>query len=354
MKRLIKKLIICFIVFGLFCSHVIAAPIITGVSGTVATGQNIIISGSSFGTKSPAAPLSFLNFEDALVGTISNPYHGWTPSSGGGSTHWPIVVSSYGGRTSKMLRCNPSASTGDMKSGIWIDGPAGKRYFYMTYDSYKSWPAGQSSRSKLFRIQGLVQNMPVLVLNMGMEAFVLLGNSGNSYVGPYVTLDRQVWSRDEVFLDSGTQGSTNATAKFWEHLPGSRINSWQSPAFLLLEDSEPVQSFLLGYEFCDMTSQISHYLDNLYVDNTQSRVEIGNASTWNACTRREIQIPSAWSSGSITVNVRQGTFPLGAAWLYVVDSSGNINSSGVPVTFGSDGGGSGGVPNPPLNLRRVE
>ena len=129
MKRLIKKLIICFIVFGLFCSHVIAAPIITGVSGTVATGQNIIISGSSFGTKSPAAPLSFLNFEDALVGTISNPYRGWTPSSGGGSTHWPIVVWTYRtfGASLKIFDIAQVTTTKALQFRHAVLGPGGRR-----------------------------------------------------------------------------------------------------------------------------------------------------------------------------------------------------------------------------------
>ncbi|MCD6288604.1 MAG: hypothetical protein J7M12_05765, partial [Candidatus Hydrogenedentes bacterium] len=59
----------------------------------------------------------------------------------------------------------------------------------------------------------------------------------------------------------------------------------------------------------------------------------GNASTWSACTHREIQIPTAWSNDTITFTVNQGSFPYGTAYLYVVDSTGAWNENGYPITF---------------------
>jgi hypothetical protein len=77
------------------------------------------------------------------------------------------------------------------------------------------------------------------------------------------------------------------------------------------------------------------YVDNLYVDNTLARVEIGNAATYSGSTYREIQIPqTTWSSNSIHIKVNTGTFSNGqAAYLYVSDSSGNINANGFPITI---------------------
>ena len=82
------------------------------------------------------------------------------------------------------------------------------------------------------------------------------------------------------------------------------------------------------------TPQMWLYWDEVYIDTTQARVEIGNASSWSACTHREIQIPSSWSSSSISVTVNQGSFSDGGgAYLYVVDSNGNVNDSGRAITF---------------------
>jgi hypothetical protein len=57
-------------------------------------------------------------------------------------------------------------------------------------------------------------------------------------------------------------------------------------------------------------------------------------------------LPSAWSSSSITATVNQGTFSNGqAAYLYVIDANGTVNASGYPLTFGQgQGGGSDTTP----------
>jgi hypothetical protein len=77
--------------------------------------------------------------------------------------------------------------------------------------------------------------------------------------------------------------------------------------------------------------------DDVYFSGTQARVELGNAATWNACTRKEIQIPKAWGATSITAKPNYGAFNSGnTAYLYVVDSQGNISNGGqgVKITAG--------------------
>jgi len=76
--------------------------------------------------------------------------------------------------------------------------------------------------------------------------------------------------------------------------------------------------------------------DDIYVDYTYARVELGNASTWAACTRKEIQIPRQWSASQITIDVNQGSFSAGTqAYLYVVDANGSVNATGYPIKIGS-------------------
>ena len=69
------------------------------------------------------------------------------------------------------------------------------------------------------------------------------------------------------------------------------------------------------------------YEDEIYFDVTQSRVELGNANTWAGCTRRELQIPTQWSTTSVTVTVNRGQFTnTDIVYLYIVDSTGVSNS----------------------------
>jgi hypothetical protein len=70
------------------------------------------------------------------------------------------------------------------------------------------------------------------------------------------------------------------------------------------------------------------YFADVYVDTTLSRIMIGNASTYSACTILEPQIPSAWTSSSITATVNLGSLVgADAKYLYVFDSA-NTPSAG--------------------------
>ncbi len=70
---------------------------------------------------------------------------------------------------------------------------------------------------------------------------------------------------------------------------------------------------------------------------------IGNASTWAASTVHDIEIPTAWTSGSITVSLHNDSFPtFDGAYLYVFDSNGNVNANGYPLCAN--------CPQPPSNL----
>ena len=97
---------------------------------------------------------------------------------------------------------------------------------------------------------------------------------------------------------------------------------------------------------------INIYIDDVFIQTgTQARVELCDSSTWSSRKHCEIQYPSAWADGSISIQFNQGAFGAGnAAYLYVVDSSGNVNSSGYKVTI-SPPSGNTTPPSPPRNFR---
>ena len=94
----------------------------------------------------------------------------------------------------------------------------------------------------------------------------------------------------------------------------------------------------LGHDADDVCAGIGDsyaYWDDVYIDTTQARVEIGDAPTYEASLHREIQLPTAWSDSSITITVNQGGFSnLPNLYLYVTDSDGHVNSTGIPLVAG--------------------
>ncbi|MFH1380062.1 MAG: hypothetical protein ABII23_07275, partial [bacterium] len=87
---------------------------------------------------------------------------------------------------------------------------------------------------------------------------------------------------------------------------------------------------ILGIDSSARSAKV--YYDDVYIDNTQTRVEIGDKQTWNSCTQREIQMPTAWSDTSIAITVNRGSFDqCKTYYLYVVDANGNVNTNGFPI-----------------------
>ena len=75
----------------------------------------------------------------------------------------------------------------------------------------------------------------------------------------------------------------------------------------------------------------SYWADDVYADSTWARVMIGNASTLASSTRREIQIPRAWSDATISITVNLGTFAsVEGTYLFVVNALGAV-SPGYPL-----------------------
>jgi hypothetical protein len=71
-----------------------------------------------------------------------------------------------------------------------------------------------------------------------------------------------------------------------------------------------------------------------YVDDCLCHVVVQDTSTYNAATAREIQIPSSWSSGSITLTLRVGAFSnFHGKYLFVIDPSNTAHLIGSFTTL---------------------
>jgi len=156
---------------------------------------------------------------------------------------------------------------------------------------------------------------------------------------------RNGWSRLEMHLKlSNPAGTANGIAKTWMDLHSNTNAS--NVVTKASGNTNTIYSVLLPGMMSGAAKAYKIYIDDVYIDNTIARVEIGNASTWYACTKREVQIPTLWSDTgtSITITLNQGSFSnLNNAYLYVIDADGNVNENGYPL---SDGGGGATPPLP--------
>jgi hypothetical protein len=113
------------------------------------------------------------------------------------------------------------------------------------------------------------------------------------------------------------------------------ITSWACDGAYL-----PKGPALIGFYDSWSDSAMAHnpsyiWMQDIYVDTTWARVEVGDNADYGSCAHRETQTPTAWSDGSVTIKFNQGSFAAGAtAYVFVVDSEGRVNGSGHPITIG--------------------
>ncbi len=87
----------------------------------------------------------------------------------------------------------------------------------------------------------------------------------------------------------------------------------------------------------DSATNMDLYVDDVYVDNTYQRVELGNNAVFANCTKRKLLIPSVWATDEITATVSTINFSSGeTAYLFVVDGD-NVASAGYETEIGESG-----------------
>jgi hypothetical protein len=340
----------------------IAAPSISSVSGTVANGQAITITGSSFG----AGP-NVLLFDDFEKGTNGN-----SISTGSGSAEvgqWNSVTGmlavpvysnaqkvsgnlsalmvggANGDYYNRLIAAIPSATQVFVSSWMWIDYMPVVPGLGVNWKSIWMMDTGTADKDLL---------IPLYLGGAGSQTGSFTGEYGGNWLNPYAdysgpTLTTGHWLRTWIFADGTSDGKY---VQSWELTSSGVVQDATSansnpnvcgngPWFNFTGGSSSWQTiYFNGYMPDGYTQgQNSHaHFDDIYIatgPNAMARVEIGNASTYKACTNLTIVTPTSWSASSITATVRQGSFgSSGSAYLYVLDASGTPNANGYPITFG--------------------
>lgn len=374
-----------------------AAPTVSSVSGTISDGQSLIVYGSSFGATGPTVVM----FDDFEGGTNGNSLSlnlakvgAWSSLNGNPARSIYSSTNKISGNLSARFEMpdgdisNPAigVETGSTFNSFyaswWSMIPAGNVFPGTGHQDGKNWKqVWAATDSWAGGDTGLWEN-DFDWISWGSNQFPTTADhysywngtdwtrenlSGSpsrttialkpDYVGEGASIQAGQWARWQMWRkgspdpDIGRQvvwqtKPNTGTVKYRDNLEAT----FASSANINTNDRISVNAYMRETPASSGISQPTW--DDVYLavgEYAQARVEIGNASTYTACTQLTVVTPTSWSDSSIVGVVRQGAFADGAtAYLYVIDADGGISSSR-QVSFGS-GSSDTTAPNMPSGL----
>jgi len=359
----------------IFPAHALAAPAITGTSGTLSQGNSCTVSGSGFGTKSTqngAAPVAYSDMENNSVNArLGGP---WASTGDlAGVPGFMTVSTSY-------QRHSHSTYNGVCDFTDWgtcgFEGGAVSAQWYAQYWFYLptafSWGSGDQN-NKIFRMYpsggGGGNNLRVVAPAQTVDVVVEIVDEGHGGYGtgwdPVVPggscidalyghsgcdpfwaggtswrefegdMTENTWHLFQFEFQSGDLNTANGILRWW--VDGKLVFSHDDITTRTSAYPSHMYPGIIGMFASSGAGDATgpYHIDDAYVDNSWQRVEIGNNATYNSCTLREIQPATSWADGSVTFTVNQGSFAdSSAGYIFVTDASG-VRNTGYSVTFGA-------------------
>jgi hypothetical protein len=345
-------LLTAYLLTGFFASA--HAGTISSVSGTVSDGNTITVSGSGFGTKPTGAPWKW----DALDGANGDRLEprGWLvhqntpqallsnerlrPTSGAattmrfansGGSNQPVPWVGFGNNDGGYLDLTSASAVNyrPFPSPAYIDywmyfHPPAAATNYKFYRHHANISSGQPDG--YWGMPGSASPVPCSNFDWSSMNGGLPQVPGAPDLGCPTIAEK--WVHVQILFEVNN--------RFVQYVDGIKYVDVSNFGYTTRAN------FGFEHQVLESTNDSRMYLDDIYIDASFSRVELGNAPTYDASTHREVQIPQSWANGSISLTVNRGTFASGStAYLYVVDSNNLANTQGFPVVIG------GGSPPPP-------
>lgn len=373
-----KKLIYIILLLLLLPVKIFAALAVSNVTGTIADGETITITGTDFGS-GPTVVL-FDDFEggtlgeNILTGAGSAKYGQWTSRWSTGQT----TTTEYTNTTTISGDLAYSSdislytwSTNDYRVKVVLNSTDDvfiSRWQYLALST--NWPGEGHQDGINYKTVWLYGNDTATTGNdivfptisgpttltdtnstsqlqyaiLGNSTLINFGNGGDyvrTYLGAPALHEKGTWARTWAWVKGSTDGDTNdGEVKYWTLTDSGvtqRLNKTAVPTLVTGGHFENVS--FPGYCRIPTANSMPTY-DDVYVakgPNAQARVEVGNASTYETSTNLTILTPTSWSSTSIQAVVNEGSFAEDAsAYLFVINSSG-VASAGKAITFAGAG-----------------
>jgi hypothetical protein len=321
----------------LFSSHVIAAPAIASISGTVGNGQSITISGSGFGSNNNTPEFLGPYIEQGTSGSNFSK-SGWDMSKYGWSPVRFASNAAHSGSQSLETTVSPGSNwNGEFTYHLPNPVGPGEKLFVSWWAKYNG---GTNGQWKMLRLSG---NDTVVDGTQEMVFFNWLSSSRQLVVDPGTGNDQTFWPgsnvypggdnrwyRMDVYIEASSAGSGNGVAHVTRY-DGSSVSNFTANSLRTHTSSGNTYSHVIFQNYIGngISGSVNIWLDDLYIQNSQARVELCDSSSWSGRHHCEIQAHSSWADGSIRSVVNTGSFTNGqTTYVYVVDGSGNVNSSG--------------------------
>ncbi len=356
---------------AMISAPVLAQPVISGASGTLAPGEVYYITGHDFGVKDPAPPLIWENFNSGtpetrldslgeIEGTLDTQWsvgtdndRGWdepsycdwdyqlrTPGNVARFVYPVHQVSNglrdicytddlpggYGGKIFVMLWCKHNYAEVAVQWKRWMvsDGP-------IDVETYPT--IGPHFDQTGNRIRSFTASMDI---PGGYD-----DDCADQQHYYQAFRDTSMWHCDELVAQYNSAPSVcDAYCNFWGDF--EKIVDHDEGSNWLLSESGHTDSGFKQFRFgryVKLTPREVHaYYDDVYIDNSWARIYLGNAPNFENCTHREIQIPVMWGTGAASFTVNAGTFLPGEdVYAFLVDEN-NVPSQGYPITMGGSYG----------------
>jgi hypothetical protein len=357
------------------------AASISSVSGAVADGSVVTISGTSFGADGPVIEV-FDDFERGSDGALIATGPGsaqvgqWdginrTPRYSSEAAHSGALSSRGQTETvgtyayDQMIRYFTQHSR-HMFLSFWVFVPTSSEWPMGPQNWKMTWPQGGTDGGN----DDDVISPAIIGADAASAWWSITGNTvhmdGMGYDTFEITPDfvRGRWWHAWLYLNTGTDD--RGYDEFDELAQsGVRRNTSRGPQQFFEDDcvAPPCgvleRIYITGWMPSGPgISQKTWYWDDVYVATgaaARARVEIGNGHTWTSSTNLSLCTPTSWSDTSVSCTVRRGSFASGDdAYLFVIGADGSISdqdpstpgAQGFPVSFG----GTNARPSPPESL----
>jgi hypothetical protein len=343
------------------------APSVTAITGTVADDQVITINGLGFGTnplQSEWLGGSTGAIESGSSGSIflSSQRSGWYEH---GDNNQAIFDNrrAYSGRQS--LAFDPTvARYHDGRFGLIYDTGSNFRELYSSYVSYLDSGGATEGQWKMIRwcytnsvVDDSIPNAYISNWGTNPGDFFQVhaggADSKNNWFDKNILPLPSAWYRVETYIRPSSM-PTLSDGEFWVRTTRLSDGLVQEQRFTNIKnynDSETqryryivFQNYMGNLQYDGTPGPTKVWLDDIYVSQSQARVEMCTSPTWALCRKKEIQPLVSWSANKVSVKLnRGGLSSFTGAYLYVVDNTGAANAAGIPLT-------SVPAPKPPTNV----
>jgi hypothetical protein len=340
------------------------APAITGVSGDLKHGGSLTIRGNGFGARGdfhPDPDKLIRVFDDFNDGDLKgNPYLTWIVFN---ESRGPLSYRTESSRTGSPRDGYARRHNTDLGSLMLKAGNRREYYssFYMRLSNGFD-ISSMGSGTHQFKIVRLYSTNPSEV-----NLYPAIGASDGFHMvaefvePPVMRYQLQLeripsrpagWHKMAVYYKkSSARNANDGQCRIWwdnklvfdwlPHFQNPGNNPPTAPGYPITGDFDTdgkdlAGDWAVGNYFSSASGQTWADFDDVYLDHSQARVELGNAPMFSECSFMETQVPVSWSDGSVRVAVNTGAFPSGArAYVYVVDGQGRANAQGFPVALGT-------------------